>query len=98
MTIASIEQQFNPRLTVSEAEFERYVTRASDLSQATRDRWSQSKACHLDIPYGSSNLATLDIFPAAAPNAPLHVFVHGGYWRAFDKSNYSFIADALAPQ
>src|SRR3546814_16494903 len=39
----------------------------------------------------------MDIFPVANPSAPLHIFVHGGYWRARDKADYSFVADALAP-
>ncbi|HWK72102.1 alpha/beta hydrolase [Pollutimonas sp. M17] len=97
MTRTDIEQQFNPRVSIAAAEVERYAERASALSRATRERWSQRKACRLDVPYGESRLATLDIFPVADPNAPLHVFLHGGYWRARDKSDYSFVADALAP-
>jgi arylformamidase len=97
MTQTDIEQQFNPRVSISPADVDRYAARASSLSQATRDRWSQSKACHLDVSYGESRLSTLDIFPVADPGAPLHVFLHGGYWRARDKADYSFVADALAP-
>lgn len=97
MTQTDIEQQFNPRVSISAAEVDRYAARASALSLATRERWSRRKACRLDVPYGESRLATLDIFPVADPNAPLHVFLHGGYWRARDKSDYSFVADALAP-
>jgi arylformamidase len=33
----------------------------------------------------------LDFFPAAQPNAPLLVFIHGGYWRSLDKSDFTFI-------
>ncbi len=97
MTQTDIEQQFNPRVSISAAEVDRYAARASALSLATRERWSQRKACRLDVPYGESPLATLDIFPVADPRAPLHVFLHGGYWRARDKADYSFVADALAP-
>lgn len=97
MTHTDIELQFNPRVSIAPSEVERYAARASALSLATRERWSQRKACRLDVPYGESRLATLDIFPVADPNAPLHVFLHGGYWRGRDKSDYSFVADALAP-
>ena len=34
----------------------------------------------------------LDIFPAAQPNAPVFVFIHGGYWRAFSAKDHSFVA------
>jgi arylformamidase len=36
-----------------------------------------------------------DIFPAAQPDAPVLVFIHGGYWRALDKRDHSFVAPAL---
>src|SRR4029079_14006454 len=36
---------------------------------------------HLDIPYGPAERNKWDLFPAADPNAPCLVFVHGGYWQ-----------------
>jgi arylformamidase len=29
---------------------------------------------------------------------PIHLFVHGGYWRAFSKRDYSFVAESIAAQ
>ncbi|KAB2847364.1 MAG: alpha/beta hydrolase [Hyphomicrobiaceae bacterium] len=49
----------------------------------------------LDIAYGPEPKARLDFFPAAKPNAPLHVFIHGGYWQALDKAEQSFVARSL---
>jgi arylformamidase len=49
----------------------------------------------LDVAYGQGANETLDIFPTAARNAPVLVFVHGGYWRTLDKSDCSFIAPAF---
>jgi len=97
MTQKDFELQFNPRAAVPAEEIERYTTRAAARSTATRQRWTEKRACHLDVPYGDSALSTLDIFPASRAGAPVHVFMHGGYWRARDKSDYSFVADALAP-
>lgn len=48
--------------------------------------------CRLDIAYGSDPGERLDVFPTAAPRAPVLVYIHGGYWRALDKSDASFIA------
>jgi arylformamidase len=49
----------------------------------------------LDVPYGDGLGETLDIFPAKDANAPVVVFIHGGYWRSLDKSDHSFVAPAL---
>nr|WP_277614027.1 alpha/beta hydrolase [Roseomonas rosea] len=35
------------------------------------------------------------MYPAAQPGAPVHVFFHGGYWRANDKESFAFVADRL---
>lgn len=39
--------------------------------------------------YGAGKDETLDFFPASAPNAPIHVFVHGGSWRGLSKEDSS---------
>ena len=49
----------------------------------------------LDVSYGSGPQETLDIFPSKIPNAPVVVFIHGGYWRSLDKSDHSFIAPSF---
>ena len=51
--------------------------------------------CEQDYYYGPSPAETLDLYPAAVPNAPLLVFIHGGYWRSLDKQDFSFLAPAF---
>ncbi len=46
----------------------------------------------LDIACGPAPGERLDLFPATAPAAPVLVYVHGGYWRALDKRDASFVA------
>ncbi len=68
-------------------------------------RWAAQSAlarklltCELDVPYGPAPRERLDAFAAprsAGGAAPLVVFIHGGYWKALDKSDHSFIAAAL---
>jgi arylformamidase len=54
--------------------------------------------CRLDVAYGPSPAETLDVFPAAGSGpAPIQVFVHGGYWRALDKADFSYVARAVRP-
>ena len=49
----------------------------------------------VDVRYGDGPNETLDIFPAARADAPVVIFIHGGYWRSLDKSDHSFVAPAL---
>lgn len=46
----------------------------------------------LDVAYGDDPSERLDIFPAATRSAPVLVYIHGGYWRALDKRDQSFVA------
>jgi arylformamidase len=64
-------------------------------------RWSAESAAarsrldsRLDIRYGSGPKQTLDLFPAKSPRGAL-LFIHGGYWRALDKDDHSFVAPAF---
>ncbi|VCU72516.1 alpha/beta hydrolase fold protein [Pigmentiphaga humi] len=62
---------------------------ASDAALARR-----GQACQLGLRYGDAPAETLDYFPSRKPGAPLLVFIHGGYWRALDKSCFSWLAPA----
>lgn len=52
---------------------------------------------HSDIAYGTGRRETMDIVLPDKPvaNAPLHVFVHGGYWRSGDKADYRLVAEPV---
>lgn len=66
-------------------------------------RWARDSAAvrerlpgHLDLAYGDSPAERLDLFPAAGGTpAPLLAFIHGGYWQALDKGDYSYMAPAF---
>ena len=49
----------------------------------------------LDQAYGAAAAETLDVFCPARSDAPVLVFIHGGYWRALDKADHSFVASAF---
>ena len=87
----ALELEFNPRATAKNLD-ERLAASVA-ASAETRARLD----CALDVRYGPGEKETLDIFPASEPVAPVLLFIHGGYWRAMDKSDYSFIADAFRP-
>jgi arylformamidase len=47
------------------------------------------------VAYGPSEYEQLDIFRAAAANAPVNVFVHGGAWRRNKAADYALQAEPL---
>ena len=71
------------------------------------ERWARDSATTrkqlrhalIDVAYGHGPGETLDVFPAPSkpgtPPAPVLVFIHGGYWRALDKADHSFVAEAF---
>lgn len=97
---AWFDAQYNNRLRVPDsADWLQRWARASALS---RERFAPAA----DLAYGRSAAEKLDVFMAqSAPSvggdaatglAPALVFIHGGYWRALDKSDHSFIAPVFA--
>ncbi|HTN48972.1 MAG TPA: alpha/beta hydrolase [Burkholderiaceae bacterium] len=50
------------------------------------------RACLIDLPYGDTPPERLDLFPTRQDAAPLLVYIHGGYWRSLDKSDFSWLA------
>lgn len=60
-------------------------------SDITRSRLGQPQR----ISYGSTDIEALDLFRTAKPNAPIHIFLHGGAWRASDAKTHAFIAEAF---
>jgi arylformamidase len=78
------------------------------IRQGWFERSARARAmlpCTLDVPYGphASDASDagdaserLDIFHPGGPSAaPVLVYIHGGYWRALDKSDVSFVAPAF---
>src|SRR5574341_808868 len=66
-----------------------------------RARWAESSArarstmtCDLDRRYGEATGETLDLFLARKGDGSCMMFIHGGYWRALDKKDFSFLAPA----
>ena len=50
-----------------------------------------------DVAYGDGPSEALDIFFPKGPrdNLPVHMFIHGGYWRMWSKREYSCVANTV---
>jgi arylformamidase len=88
-TLDEIDRQYNARASVPDCL--PFLKEYADFSAMARE---QVKG-ELSVPYGGHPDETLDIFPAARPDAPVYVFIHGGYWRALSKDDSSFMAQAF---
>lgn len=92
MTAIDYEAEYNNRKRVPEhVEF--------------AERWSMLAAAYRlagdllpDQRYGSRERQRYDLFRVADPDAPLVVYIHGGYWQRGDRKDYSFVARHLNAQ
>lgn len=57
-----------------------------------RDTVAAQGRAQLDQPYGSKPRERFDLFLPSEPAKGIIIFVHGGYWMAFDKSSWSHLA------
>lgn len=92
LSTAEHEHQYNPQATFPH--FADVRARLAPLNEAARAKHGSPTG----VAYGRHPLNRLDIFsaPGVGPH-PVHVFYHGGYWRAQDKENFAFIAAQLVP-
>ncbi len=84
-----LDDQYNARKACPNVEtyLEGWPRRSRDLRE--------SADCALDLAYGPGADERLDFFPAEAAGAPVLMFIHGGYWRALGKDDFSFAAEAF---
>lgn len=74
-----------------------YIADAQDypprwMAEAAEFRANLGARAHLDIPYGGAERQRYDLFEPEGVARGTVLFVHGGYWRAFDKSVWSHLA------
>ncbi len=88
---AELETHFNPRAALGGEAALAEIARYAELSAEAR----KTLAGEYDLRYGAGAKQTLDAHRPAQAGAPILLFIHGGFWRALDKSDHSFIAPAF---
>ena len=48
--------------------------------------------CQIDVAFGEKPGEKLDIWPGRG-GSPILLFIHGGYWKTYDKNMFSFVAE-----
>jgi len=84
----ALSREYNNRELVPE--HAQFFARWKEASESARSTMS----CRLDLRYGDAPGETLDLFPARKGDGTCMMFIHGGYWRALDKADFSFLAPA----
>ncbi len=90
-----LEAQYDNRARVADS-----PQRIAAWTQASQAARAGSPRARLDLRYAPGPGGTLDVFPggpaATGPDgAPVLLFIHGGYWRALAKEDFSFLAPAF---
>ena len=88
-TQAEIDAQYDVEKSVPE--FAVHARFFVDASARAREKLQPV----LNLPYGPSAAEHLDLFVARQPDAPIHMFIHGGYWHSLSSKEFSFAAEGL---
>lgn len=90
-TEAEINAEYDPAvISDRDAAIERF-TQLSATASAAMPEWFSRQ-------FGATDAEYVDIFPCGVAGAPVHIFVHGGYWRALSARQFAFVAQKLVDQ
>jgi acetyl esterase/lipase len=72
-----------------------YIANAAEYPprwQAKAAAFRAKTECDLDVSYGANPREVFDLFYPSGAARGVMIFVHGGYWVAFDKNDWSHLA------
>jgi arylformamidase len=88
------EAEYNNRARVPE--HPRIFARWDREAAAYRAEAADAGRAEPGLAYGPAPRQTIDLFhPAGGGDAPLALFIHGGYWRSLDPASFSHMAKGL---
>ena len=87
-----VERGYNNRAAVPDHP-QHFATYAA-WSRAAREKYAPKT----NLRYGPNPRELLDLFVPAGPARGTYLYIHGGYWRALSKEDYSFVAGPFVEQ
>lgn len=84
---------YNNRAAV--ADFPIIVAQWQRDAAVYRDMMAKEGRAEFDIRFGPSERQYIDLFKSKDDDAPLALFIHGGYWRAMSPKEHSHLARGL---
>lgn len=85
-----LEREYSPSSMIG-GDITPYIAAYSALSAQARSEFDVQEG----LRFGDSPEQVLDYFPGQAPGAPLHLFIHGGYWQALSQQESAMMAPAV---
>lgn len=98
--LAVWEKEYSPsewtkRFRTAAVVIDHHVMFVTEVSNRNR----KELKCDLDVEYGSEEREKFDIYGDNLPdNAPLFVYIHGGYWQMLSKKESAYCAKPLVEQ
>lgn len=94
MTRHELDQEYDNVKKVPGFDFKAYLASLDADNRSARERYASNLS--QDVGFGPSKAETLDLF-VVNRGGPLHVFIHGGYWRMLHKNDFTYVAHGVLP-
>lgn len=92
-----LDREYSPSSCVDDIGV--YIEEYERQSQAAKKRAIADGSCITDLRYGPHTAEVLDLFlPANPVNAPINIYIHGGFWQALSKEYSCFAAPVFQEQ
>jgi hypothetical protein len=76
-TQEELDDEYRPEARITDpTAFDKLIEKRRTLSASAKAELTRKA----DLRYGPTLIERLDVYPAAEPNAPIVIFIHGGYW------------------
>ena len=86
--------EYNNRARIADGD--EILARMARGSAGYRARVLTRRPADLNLRYGATTRQIIDLFRAdGGGDAPLAVFIHGGFWRSLDPTHFSQVAKGL---
>jgi len=88
---STLDREYSPSSCIKDIGV--YLDQYTRISRQVKNEAIKQGSCFLDLAYGPADDERLDLFaPFHNDPAPLHIFIHGGYWQALTKNDSLFAA------
>ncbi len=87
----ALDREYSPSSRIKDINV--YLDAYARYSQQAKDNAIKQGSCVTNLEYGPSSDERLDLFlPFSSDQAPIQVYIHGGYWQALTKEDSLFAA------
>ncbi len=86
-----LDREYSPSSCIDDISV--FLNAYASVSRKVKDAATKQGTCMQNLAYGVQEDERLDLFvPPTTQGAPLHIYIHGGYWRALSKNDSAFAA------